>query len=107
MFQLAKRTSDLVMDLPPETFVGAMLLSLVVAMLTAGAYYWLAQRKPTSLTLLVCLVLLANLACVVATVHLVQSAVPTVRLVAWRGRPPKARIVNLYDRFRAPDAARK
>ena len=105
MFELATRTRDLVMDLPPDTLVGAILLALVAAIGTASAYRWMAQPKPNSLTLLVSLVLLANLSCVVATVHLVQSTVPTVRIVAQRGRPPQARIVNLYDHFSAPDAA--
>jgi hypothetical protein len=105
MFELAKRTSDLVMDLPPDTLVSAMLLALVAALGTASAYRWMAQSKPNSLTLLVFLVLLANLACTIATVSLVHSTVPTVRTLAWRGRPPQARIVNLYDHFSPPDAA--
>jgi hypothetical protein len=105
MFELAKRTSDLVMDLPPDTLVGAMLLAMVAALGAASAYRWMARPKPSSLTLLVFLVLLANLACIIATVSFVHSTVPTVRTVASRGRPPQARIVNLYDHFSPPDAA--
>jgi predicted PurR-regulated permease PerM len=106
MFELAKRASGLFMDLPPDTLFGAMLLALVVAIGTASAYRWMARPKPSSLTLLVFLVLLANLACIVATVSLVHSTVPTVRTVALRGRQPQARVVNLYDHFSPPDAAR-
>jgi hypothetical protein len=105
MFELAKHTSDVVMDLPPETFVGAMLLALVVAMATACVYRWMAQHKPSSLTPMICLIFLANVACIIATVYLVQSTVPTVRIVARRGRPPQDRIVNLHDHFSPPDAA--
>jgi hypothetical protein len=104
MFELAKRTTDSVMDLPPDTLVGAILLALVVAIGTAGAYRYIAQQRPSSLTLLVCLVLSANLACIIMTVSFFESRVPTVRLVAQRGRRSRARIVNLYDRFSPPDA---
>ena len=61
-------------------FIGAMLLALVAALGTGSAYRWMAQPKPNSLTLLVFLVLLANVACIIATVSLVHSAVPTVRM---------------------------
>jgi hypothetical protein len=104
MFELAKRTTDSVMDLPPDTLVGAILLALVVAIGTACAYRWMARQRSGSLTLLVCLVMSANLACIIVTVSLVESRVPTVRLVAQRGRPSRARIVNLYDHFSPPDA---
>jgi hypothetical protein len=104
MFELAKRTTDSVMNLPPDTLIGAILLALVVAIGTAGAYHYMAQQRRSSLTLLVSLVLSANLACIIMTVSLVESRVPTVRLVAQRGRPSRARIVNLYDHFSPPDA---
>jgi hypothetical protein len=53
---------------------------------------------------LVCLVLLANLACTLVAVGFVQSTVPTIRLVKRRGRPPRERIVNLYNHVAQPDA---
>jgi predicted PurR-regulated permease PerM len=104
MYELAKRTTEFLGDLAPEAIVGALLLALVIAMTTAGTFRWLARRKPNASTLLVCLVLLANLACILATLGYVQSTVPTVRLIERRGRPPRDRIINLYDHAAQPDS---
>ena len=41
MFEQAERTIEFLGDLSPETFVGALLLALVIAVTTAGTYRWL------------------------------------------------------------------
>ena len=104
MFEQAERTIEFVGDLPPAAFIGALLLALVIALTIVGIYRWLAGRKPDALMLLVCLVLLANLACTLAAVGFVQSTVPTIRLIERGGRPPRDRIINLYDHVAKPDA---
>jgi hypothetical protein len=104
MVELAEHSTAYLGDLPPEAFIGALLLALAIAVTTAGAYRWLAGRKPGALMPLVCLVLLANLACILAAVVFVQSKVPTVRLIERRGRPPRDRIISAYDHFAQPDA---
>jgi hypothetical protein len=104
MFEQVERTIDFVGNLPPAAVIGALLLALVIALTTVGAYRLLAGRKPDALMLLVCLVLLANLACTLAAIGFVQSTVPTVRLIERRGRPPRDRIINVYEHFSKPDA---
>ena len=97
MFDQAESTIEFVGQVPPGAFIGALLLALVVALTTAGTYRWLAGRKPDALMLLVCLVLLANLACTLAAVGFVQSTVPTIRLIERGDTPRRDRIINLYD----------
>src|SRR4051812_18786165 len=104
MIELAEHTIEFLGNLPPDVFVGALLLTFVIALTTAGSYRWLSGRRPDALMLLVGLVLLANLASALAAVGFAQSTVPTIRLVERRGRPPRDRIVNLYDNFARPDA---
>ena len=104
MLEMAKRTTEFLGELPPDSFIAALLLALVIAVTTAGVFRWLAERKPNASTLLVCLVLLANLACILATVGYLQSTIPTVRLIQRGGRPPRDRIVDLYDHVAQPDS---
>jgi hypothetical protein len=104
MFEPAQRTIDFLSYLPPQAYFGAMLLSLAFAVVTAGAYRWLAARNPDAWMQLVCLILVANLACTLAAAGFVQSQVPTVRLVERGGRPPRDRIINLYDHVARPGA---
>ena len=104
MFEMADHTIDFLSHLPPDAFIGALFLALVIAVATAGAYRWLAGHKPDALILLVCLVLLANLASTLVAVGFVQSTVPTYRLVERRGSPPRDRIINLYDHVARPDS---
>jgi hypothetical protein len=104
MFEIAQRTIEFLSDLPPKAFIAAVLLALVFAVATAGTYRWLAIHRPDATTLLVCLILIANLACALTTVGFVQSRVPTVRLVERGGRPPRDRIISLYDHVAQPGA---
>jgi len=104
MFEQAEHTIEFLGDLSPEAFIGGLLLALVFAVTTAGTYRWLAGRKPDALMPLVCLVLLANLASTLVAIGFVQSTVPTVRLVQRGGRPPRDRIMNLYDHVAKPEA---
>jgi predicted PurR-regulated permease PerM len=103
MFELAGRAIEYLSDLPPAAFIGALLLALAIAATTAATYRWLARRKPDASMLLVCLILLANLACILAAAVFVQSKVPTVRVIERGGRPPRDRIINLHNRFARPD----
>jgi hypothetical protein len=105
MFELAKRTIEFLDDLPPAAIIGALLLALVIAVTTAVTFRWLAGRKPDAFTLLVCLVLLANLACILATVGYVHSTVPTLRLIERGGWPARDRIINVYDHVAQPESA--
>ncbi len=104
MVELANRTTDFIFDLPPETLITALLLALVIAIATSLAYRWTTSTRASSLTPLVCLVLMANLASVAVTVYLVQSKVPTVRIVSAVGRSGYTRTVNVYDNFSPPDS---
>jgi hypothetical protein len=104
MLEQAEHTIEFVGNLPPETVVGTLLLGLVIALTTVGTYRWLAGRKPDALMPLVCLVLVANLASALAGVGFVQSTAPTVRLIERGGRPPRDRIINLYDHVANSDA---
>jgi predicted PurR-regulated permease PerM len=104
MFEQAERTIEFVGHLPPEAFIDALVLALVIALTTVGTYRWLAGRKPDALMPLVCLVLLANVACILAAVSFVQSTVPTIRLIERGGRPPRDRIINMYDHVAESDA---
>jgi predicted PurR-regulated permease PerM len=104
MFEQAERTIEFVGQLQPESFIGAMLLALVIALTTVGTYRWLVGRKPDALMLLVCLVLVANLACTLAAVGFVQSRVPTIRVIKQGGRSQQDRIINLYEHITKPDA---
>jgi hypothetical protein len=105
MLEEAKPMTDFVSDLSPETFVATLLVALVIAVVTAGVYRGLARRKPVTLTLLVCLVLLANLFCMLVTVGFVQSKVPTVRLIVRAGGLRRDRSISMYDHISQPDAA--
>ena len=104
MFEQAERTIGFLSDLSPEALIGALLLALVIALTTAGTYRCLTGRPPAGLLLLVCLVLVANLASILTAVGYVQSIVPTVRLVERGGWPPRDRSINLYDHIAQPDA---
>jgi hypothetical protein len=103
MSELANRTMDYLGLLPPDAFIGALLLALVIAVATAGTYRWLTGHKPDALMLLVCLVLVANLASTLVAVGFVQSTLPTYRLVERSGSPPRDRVINLYDHVAPPD----
>ena len=103
MFEKAESTIEFVGHLPPEASIGALLLALVIALTTVGTYRWLAGRKQDALMLLVCLVLLANLACALAAVGFVQSTVPTIRVIERGGLPPRDRIINMYDHVAEPN----
>jgi hypothetical protein len=105
MFEQAERTIEFVGQQPPEAFIGALLLALVIALTAVGTYRWLAGRKPDAV-LLVCVVLLANLACTLAAVGIVQSTVPTIRLIERGGWPRRDRIINLYDHVAIRDGSR-
>jgi hypothetical protein len=105
MFEQSERAIEFIGELSPEALIGILLLALLITLTTVGTYRWLPGRKPDALMLLVCLVLLANLACTLAAVGIVQSTVPTIRLIERDGRPRRERIVNLYDHFAKPDVS--
>jgi hypothetical protein len=104
MFDLSGRTIGYLGDLPPRAFLGALLVALVISSATAGIYRRLAGRRSDASMLLVCLVLLANLACILATVVFIESTVPTVRVIERDDRRPRDRVIDLHDHVAPPDA---
>ena len=66
-------TFDMLLDLNLDTIVGAMILALLIATLTAGVYHWLRRGKKDVTAVLVSLIVIANLACLVTGAGFVQS----------------------------------
>ena len=66
-------TFDMLLDLNLDAIVGAMVLALLIATLTAGAYHWLRRGKSDVTAVLVSLIVIANLACLVTGAGFIQS----------------------------------
>jgi hypothetical protein len=66
-------TIDLLLDLGPETLIGALILATLIATVTAWVYSWLRRGKPDATTILVALIIVANLACLTAGAGFVRS----------------------------------
>jgi hypothetical protein len=66
-------TFDMLLDLNLDAIIGAMVLALLIATLTAGAYYWLRRGKSDVTAVLVSLIVIANLACLVTGAGFIQS----------------------------------
>jgi hypothetical protein len=104
MFERVQQAIEFLGALPPETIVTIILSALVVAVATAGVHRRLARVTPDTYTLLASLILLTNLACILSTVGFILSKVPSFRVIETSGRPPRDRIINLYDHYAKPDA---
>ncbi len=66
-------TIDLLLDLGPETLIGALILAVLIATLTACVYSWLRRGKSEATTILVALIIVANLACLTAGAGFIRS----------------------------------
>jgi hypothetical protein len=105
MFQQVQveQTIDFFAKLPSDSLIGAMIVSLAVALGTTCVYRWMVRTKQVAATFLLTLVFLANLACMLATVCFVQSTIPTVRMVNPSTGIRRQRIAYMYDHFARPD----
>ena len=66
-------TIDMLLELGQDAIIGALVLSVLVAALTAGAYLWLRRGKSDVTAILVSLIVIANLACMVTGAGFIQS----------------------------------
>jgi hypothetical protein len=66
-------TFDMLLDLNLDTIVGALILALLIATVTAGAYHWLRRGKSDVTAVLVSLIVIANLACLATGAGFIQS----------------------------------
>ncbi len=73
MPQPVETTMNMLLDIGPETLIGALILAVLIATLTTGAYSWLRRGKSEATTILVALILVANLACLVTGAGFIKS----------------------------------
>jgi predicted PurR-regulated permease PerM len=66
-------TIDMLLNVGADTLIGALILAVLIAVLTAGFYLWLRRGKSDVTTILVALILVANLACLVTGAGFIQS----------------------------------
>jgi hypothetical protein len=74
-------TVDMLLDLDRDTIVGALVLAVLIAAMTAGAYLWLRRGKRDVSALLVSLLAIANLVCLVTGAGFIQSRSRLRRIV--------------------------
>lgn len=80
-------TIDMLLELDRDTIIGAIILAFLIAALTAGAYLWLRRNKSDVSSILVSLILVANLACLATGAGFAQSRSPGIHA----GSPGAAR----------------
>jgi hypothetical protein len=73
-------TINMLLDLGLEPLVGALVFAVLIATLTAGAYSWLRRGKSDVTTILVALIVVANLACMVTSAGYIASRSRGLRL---------------------------
>ena len=73
MPQTVGSTIDMLLDVGLETLVGALVLAVLIAMLTAGAYFWMRRGKSDTTAILVALIVVANVACLVTGAGFIES----------------------------------
>jgi hypothetical protein len=66
-------TIDMLLVVGLDTLIGALVLAVLIAALTAGAYLWLRRGKSDVSAVLITLILLANLTCLVTGAAFIQS----------------------------------
>jgi hypothetical protein len=66
-------TIDMLLDVGLETLIGGLVLAVLIAMLTAGAYFLLRRGKSDMTAILVALIVVANLACLVTGAGFIES----------------------------------
>ena len=93
MPQIFGTTIDMFLELGQDAIIGAMVLSVLVAALTAGAYLWLRRGKSDVTAVLVGLIVITNLACLTTGAAFVRSQSrsrnPSRRRVAGGRRSPR------------------
>ena len=82
MPQVFGTTIDMLLELGQDAIIGAMVLSVLVAALTAGAYLWLRRGKSDVTAVLVGLIVIANLACLTTGAAFVRSRFRSAQSVA-------------------------
>jgi hypothetical protein len=65
-------TIDMLLNMSADTVIGALLLAVVIAAVTANSYSWLRRGKSDLTTILVALILVGNLACLVTGAGFIQ-----------------------------------
>jgi hypothetical protein len=90
-------------EMMPESLVGAMILSMVIALSVCSLYRFVCRTRSNASTLLLCLVFVANLASMISAVCFIQSRIPTVRTVRPNGRRQGERVSYAYDHIARPD----
>ena len=65
-------TIDMLLNLGSDTLIAGLLLAVLIAALTAGAYLWLRRGKSDVTIILVSFILVANLACLVTGAGFIQ-----------------------------------
>ena len=85
MPQVFGTTIDMLLELGQDAIIGAMVLSVLVAALTAGAYLWLRRGKSDVTAVLVGLIVIANLACLTTGAAFVRSRSRSAQSVAPSG----------------------
>jgi hypothetical protein len=66
-------TIDMLLDVGLETLIGGLVLAVLIAMLTAGAYFLLRRGKSDVTVILVALIVVANVACLVTGAGFIES----------------------------------
>ena len=82
MPQVFGTTIDMLLELGQDAIIAAMVLSVLVAALTAGAYLWLRRGKSDVTAVLVGLIVIANLACLATGAAFVRSRSQSAQSVA-------------------------
>jgi hypothetical protein len=80
MPQPVASTIDMLLNVGVETLIDALLLAILIALPTAGAYLWLRRGKSDVAAILVAVILVANLACMVTGAGFIHSRSQSQRI---------------------------
>ena len=97
-------TIDMLLNLDSDTVIAGLLLAVLIAALTAGAYLWLRRGKSDVTIMLVSFILVANLACLVTGAGFIQWRSLSHRISAPTGGQENGQ-VRVAGRF-TPTAGR-
>jgi predicted PurR-regulated permease PerM len=73
-------TINMLLDVGLDTLIGALILAVLIAMVTASAYLWLRRGKADVTALLAALIVVTNVACLVTGAGFIE----------WRSRSTKS-----------------
>ena len=85
MPQVFGTTIDMLLELGQDAIIGALVLSVLVAALAAGAYLWLRRGKSDVTAVLVGLIVITNLACLTTGAAFVRSRSRSAQSVTTSG----------------------